>query len=514
MTSARKIRELVDVLVASGGTSTERLDRLDLNGRPGKAELVAWAEVAAALPIVGVMSVAAIDVLGDEIDLVEAPGGEDVRFQIVKTVSVTTAFCFTVDGVRTAFADFEASPLFRQVWVACDFESFRTESCRIDSWNDEACEVAAASDEVRVPDPRRLVKDFVGKRVPKSVFPHLLASDKLAASAVFDAWQTLAVPRLLYSLVNEVIATDLEQVIITGTRPRKIDSDVAPPYSKELFEAATDAAQWVYGSGRDVDTRFTLFTYELSREWSEDVSFKSGFAIRGELALEAAKTAFSVHVRETSKDTLKSLGDLRKTLSEEVTKVVSQTRDLLGTMWRDFMVAATAFLCRTVLLGADKPLNNSGPLKALLFGATAFLVFSLLLSLRTNGKFMRIAEASRTEWRRKLYGFLNDEDFQKLSDTPLEQSTREYRRTVRWVIGAYVVVIGSLLWSAWDIGAKTDAGGQATANSASAPASASAPPAASIAASQPAKPLSVPSPPAVHNSTTPPARSQSSLATH
>ena len=514
MTSAKRIRELVDILVASGGTSTERLDRLDLTGRPSQAELAAWAEVAAALPILGVTSVSAMDALGDEIDLAAAPGGEEIRFQVGKTVSATTAFCLTVDGVRTAFADFEASPLFRQVWVACDFASFRTESCRVDPWDDEACEVAAADNELRVQDPRRLVKDFVGKRVPKSVFPHLLASDKPAASAVFDAWQALAVPRLLHSLVNEVVATDIEQLIITGTRPRKIDCDVAPPYSQELFEAATDAARWVYGSGRDVDTRFTLFTYELSREWPEGVSFKGGFAIRGELALEAAQTAFSAHVRETSKDTLKSLGDLRKTLSEEVTKVVSQTRDLLGTMWRDFMVAATAFLGRTALLGADKPLNNSGPLKALLCGAAVYLVFSLLLSLRTNGEFMRIAEASRADWRRKLYGFLNDEDFQKLSDAPLKQSTQEYKRAVRWVIGAYLVVIGSLLWSAWGADAKAGAGGHATSSSASVPAGASAPPAASMAASQPTKPLTAPSPPAVHNSATPQARSQSSAATH
>jgi hypothetical protein len=143
-----------------------------------------------------------------------------------------------------------------------------------------------------------------------------------------------------------------------------------------------------------------------------------------------------------------------------------------------------------------------------------FLVFSLLLSLRTNGKFMRIAEASRAAWRKKLYGFLNDEDFQKLSDAPLEQATREYARTARWVIGAYLAVIGLLLWSAWGADAKTGAGGQATSGSASAPAGASAPPAAYMAASQPAKPLSAPPPPAVHNPAIPPTRGQSSSATH
>lgn len=457
MTLAIRIRELVDALLAAGGGSSERLDRLDLNGRLDQEQLRGWAEVLAALPAVGVASVSAIDALGDQIDLASAASefvGQELRIQVSKLSSPTTAFCFTADGVGAVFADFEVSSSVRQVWVACDFDRFKTESCRVDPWNDETSEEPAADEEARVPDPRRLVKDFVGGRVPKSVFPYLLTSGVPAPSKVFDKWKDLAVLRLMHSLVNEVLSTSGEEVVITGARPRKIDSNLKAPYSEELFTAATEAARWVYASGRDVDTRFALFTYELSREWPDALTFKDGLAARGEHALDAAKTAFRAHVQETSKDTLKSLGDLRKTLSEEVTKVVSQTRDLLGTMWRDFMIAATVFLGRVVLLGTDKPLSHPGPLRALLIGAAIFLIFSLFLSLRTNAKFMSISEDSRSEWRRKLYGFMNDDDFKQLSGDPLAASTREYKRVVCWVAAAYVAVIASLLWTAWGGDAK------------------------------------------------------------
>lgn len=461
MTSAIRIRELVDALIAGGGRSSERLDRLDLHGRLDQAQLSGWADVLAALPVAGVASVSAIDALGDQVDLASAAAelvAQELRIQVSKLSSPTTAFCLTNDGVGAVFADFEVSSSVRQVWVACDFDPFKTESCRVDPWTDDASEAQAADEEGRVPDPRRLVKDFVGGRVPKSVFPYLLASGAPAPSKVFDKWKDVAVVRLLHSLVNEVLSTGGEEVVITGTRPRKIDSNLKAPYSEELFTAATEAARWIYASGRDVDTRFALFTYELSREWPDALTFKDGFAARGEHALEAAKTAFRAHVQETSKDTLKSLGDLRKTLSEEVSKVVSQTRDLLGTMWRDFMVAATVFLGRVVLLGSDKPLSNPGPLRALLSGAAIFLIFSLLLSLRANAKFMSISDASRSEWRRKLYGFMNDDDFKKLSEVPLADSTREYRRVVRLVVMAYVAVIACLLWSAWGGDAKPSGG--------------------------------------------------------
>lgn len=461
MTLAIRIRELVDALLAGGGGSSESLDRLDLHGRLDQEQLGNWAEVMAALPVLGVVSVSAIDALGDRIDLASAAAelvGQELRIQVSKLSSPTTAFCLTSDGIGAVFADYELSSSVRQVWVACDFDRFKTESCRIDPWTDEAFEVPAADEALYVPDPRRLVKDFVGRRVPISVFPYLLTSGEPRPSKVFDKWKDLAVVRLLHSLVNEVLSTGCEEVVITGARPRKIESNLNSPYPEELFKAATEAARWVYASGRDVDTRFALFTYELSREWPEALNFKDGFSARGEHSLEAAKTAFRAHIQETSKDTLKSLGDLRKTLSEEVTKVVSQTRDLLGTMWRDFMIAATVFLGRVVLLGSDKPLSNPGPLRTLLSGAAIFLIFSLFLSLQTNAKFMSISAASRSEWRRKLYGFMHEDDFKKLADVPLDDSTREYKSVVRWVAAAYVVVIACLLWTAFNDDAKPSGG--------------------------------------------------------
>lgn len=454
MTSARKVSELIDDLVAAGGTSSERLDRLDLRGRLDQAQLRSLADVAAAVPMVGIVSVSAIDALGDQVDLTAASPelvGQELRIQVSKSSGATTVFCLTPDGVGAVFADLDVSSTVRQVWVACDFDSFKTESCSVDPWTDDSLAVPSEDEGARVPDPRRLVKDFVGGRVPKSVFPYLLTSSVPAPSRIFEKWKDLSVARLLHSLVNEVISADEAEIVITGTRPRKISSNLNAPYSDELFTAATNAARWIYASGRDVDTRFALFTYELSREWPDSLALKDGFAVRGENALEAAKTAFRAHVQETSKDTLKSLGDLRKTLSEEVTKVVSQTRELLGTMWRDFMVAVTAFLGRVVFLGSDKPLSDPAPLKALLSGAAIFLLLSLVLTLRANAKFMEISDASRSEWRRKLYGFLSDDDFRKLSDVPLADSTREYKRTVRWVSVSYVVVIACLLWNAWGV---------------------------------------------------------------
>jgi hypothetical protein len=451
MTTATRLRELAEALVSSGGTASETVEVLDVQGTLKREQLAQWAALLADLPIVGVQSLSALNIFGDDVDLAElaanAAEPAEYRIRVTKTVSETTVFCITENGVASLFANDKACEKVCQVWVACDFTPFRAETCRLDVWTEKSAQVFAPEAET-IPDPRRLVKNFGAKTVPPSVYPYLLAHEVPTSSEVFVVWMNIAVPRLLRSLVNEVWEEGgVEEVVITGTRAKRIAGALTAPFSTDLLEATTEAARWIYASGRDVDTRFVLFTYELSREWPESRGLQAEFASRGKLALEAAQTAYRAYVQEASKDTLKSLADLRKTLNEEVTKVVSQTRDLLGTMWRDFMVAATAFIGRVILMGSDKPLSNPVPLRVLLFGTAAFMTVSFILALGTNAKFMKIANANRLEWKRKLYGFLSEEDLEKLAEVPLKESTETYKIVAGCVGVGYFAVIACLIWS-------------------------------------------------------------------
>src|SRR5690606_27287850 len=138
---------------------------------------------------------------------------------------------------------------------------------------------------------------------------------------------------------------------------------------------------------RDVEVKHTLLAYELGREWPEDISWTKGFVDRGSRALDAAKTAFHAHIRETSKDTLKSLGELRKTLTEEVSKTSQQTRELLSTLWRDFVIAITAILGRAAFVLSGTASADSDIMRVMLGGIAVFLAFSLIFTLRANSRF-------------------------------------------------------------------------------------------------------------------------------
>jgi hypothetical protein len=451
MTTPTNVRALAEAVAAQGGAVAESVAQLEFSGRPDLAQTAALREFAASLPSRGMESVVATDEQGDTVDLLAisaAEVGRYLRISVRKPTADATAYLFTQKGLATLLIDAEKATSVRQIWIADEVVAFRTEAFDVGAWTSEevSSEPRTFSDLV---DPRRLVKDLSGGHVPQSIAPYLLVSAAPAGSAVLLRWKQLATRRLVFSLVNEVwLEAGRERVLLSGPRAKRVDAGPTDPLNGEVFDALMTLAHWVYGSGRDAEVRHGLLTYELAREWPDDLAFTAGILERAPRALESAKTSYQAHLQDTSKDTLKALSDLRKALSEEVAKVVAHTRDVLTTMWRDFMVAATAFLGRIVLMQTDKLPPDSMAPQALLYGAALFLAFSLWLTLRSNSKFLAIGNDSRKSWRTKLYGFLPDDDLRKLSDQPLSAAETAYNETLRWVIGAYLAVFICLVVAA------------------------------------------------------------------
>lgn len=206
----------------------------------------------------------------------------------------------------------------------------------------------------------------------------------------------------------------------------------------------SEGADWVYNSGRDAETRHTLFVYELAREWPGETPFAEGFAERAAGALDAARTAFRMHVRDASKETLKSLQDLRKTLSEDVTRVVTQTRELTGTLWRDLLVVVAAVLGRFTLLSTPEAAEARFA-DALLYGLAGYLLVSVAMTLTANARFMTIYRDAQSQWRTKLYGFVDPADFETLATGPLGKAEATYRAIRNAAIVAYGLTIIALV---------------------------------------------------------------------
>jgi hypothetical protein len=68
-------------------------------------------------------------------------------------------------------------------------------------------------------------------------------------------------------------------------------------------------------------------------------------------ALESARLLYKAHIRAGGKDTLKSLGDLRKSLTEDTQKILQQSRDLSSALWKDM----------ALVISTLPPLQSGGP---------------------------------------------------------------------------------------------------------------------------------------------------------
>lgn len=443
MTTPNRVRACADALAASGGSLDERLGQVDVRGVPDEALRAELAGAARAWVDGGFGTFSALDALGDEveIDQLTASDGE-LRLRFGKSPTQTTYYFLTPRGLAVLLDDKEKAATARRVLVAEAFAPFATVRCAFECWAEMVAD-ASLSDEMTLPVPRRIVRDQLAV-TPLSVGPLLLtAPPEDATSTVFTTWRAAAGPQLLLCLVDEVWAQGAAtHVTLTGPRRRKLSAALEEFDAERDFKLITEAADWVFNSGRDAETRHTLFVYELAREWPGETPFAKGFAERVAGALEAAKTAFRMHVRDASKETLKSLQELRKTLADDVTRVVTQTRELTGSLWRDLLVVVAAVLGRFTLLAT--PGSEEAFADALLYGLAAYLAFSIGMTLFANASFMSIFRNAQTKWQTKLYGFVDPEDFEALATGPLAAAEKVYGRTRIAAIAAYGLAIVGL----------------------------------------------------------------------
>lgn len=444
MTTPSRARACVEQLAACAGALDERIERVDVRGTPDaglRAELCA---VARDWRDQGFGTFHALDALGDElsIDQIEEADGE-LRLTLSKRPTASTFYFLTPQGMARLLATLDVASGARRVLIADTFAPFKTSGCSYECWSEMVEDVSAIEDAVP-PVPRRIVRDQLAI-VPISIGPILLVQPPRDSSTVFSVWRTAACPQLLMCLCDEIWRNDGEvSVTLTGPRRRRIAAAFDAIEPERDHPILNEVAEWIYNNGRDIETRHTLFVYELAREWPDETPFSVGFASRAPGSLEAAKTDFRMHVRDASKETLKSLQDLRKALVDDVGRLVAQTRELSGTIWRDLLVVLAAVLGRFSLL------SSSGGRAAdlanwILIGLALYLFMSIGITAFSNYSFMKISQDLQEKWKTKLYGFVDPKDFDVLAAEPMKKAERVYRYIRNAAFFGYALTIVALL---------------------------------------------------------------------
>lgn len=428
---------------APGFAVSEDAGRLTVAGTLSRDALAAWQAVADGHgPWLGFDC---IDGSDDHVAPREVPDGDHVRVTLTYAPTRGAEHLFTPEGWRSSLYDPDRACRASIVRLAFldAADAFSTRAHAVGPWTD-APEAAMAPEMASEAGPRRVVRSqSPALMAPARIEPYVAAS-AVPAGAAGGAWREAAAAMVALSLPNELYRDgDAAMVLLAGQPHRKLPLGEARPDGAGL-DAQQAAAAWVYLEGADVEVRHTFLSSELARDWTAAESFREGLPRRVGPALDSARLLYKAHLRAGSKDTLKALSDLRKTLSDEVQKLLQQSRDLSAAVWRDVAVAIGALVVKLAVDAAKG--GAGGPGFAWVYAVVAAYVgVSYAVSVSTNRRFLGVVETSRAAWRTKLYGFLDDADYGALADGPLSDAMAAYRRTEGRTTAIVAVVVGVML---------------------------------------------------------------------
>ncbi|MFG1404163.1 MULTISPECIES: hypothetical protein [Xanthobacter] len=386
-----------------------------------------------------------VDLANGDVSSIE---GEAVAVRLTKNIEAEAAYFVTRRGFEAALSDAEFMRGVRKIWIAEDFLPFSTRSCVYSPWG-SAIEHKHFED--TFDSPRRLVRDQSYLLAPTDIRPWYLMIPGDESSGVLASWKEAAVRNLIFCLPTEIRASDeARQVVLKGARSAFADVDLTKPQS-QLFDIVTEAVRWVYDQRRDTETKFHLLNNHLALYWPEKAKWPMGLAGVLDHALASAREAFAFHLQDDSKEAIKSLGDLRKALQEDVARSQTATRDLLSALWRDSAIAGAAFALRSAT-------TNSSAMNIASLGAAALLFASLLTTVLSNWRFDVLAKQVRAQWRQRLYAFMSEKQWVELVIRPVSRARWVYRLSVVPVFAVYIVLIGALLWVVYPAEVKAVAG--------------------------------------------------------
>jgi len=280
---------------------------------------------------------------------------------------------------------------------------------------------------------RYLSSDFFP---PSNVYSWILKGENKSSTNYFIKWKEISCISLAKCFTNELYNDGERCISLSGKPPRKITFG-SFEYCEESFDLLQSVAKWIFVEGQESELKHTFLTSELAREWPESLSFCSGLHKKLPLAYESAKLLYKAHIRTGSKETIKNLSDLRKTLTDDTQKIVQQSRELASALWKDLALAISTIVIKYAI-DSSKGGSDSKLFSYVFLTVSLYLFISQVINLFINHKYFVILESNRSVWREKLYGFLDDDDYIKLSSTPINEASKTYKRV------AFITTIISL----------------------------------------------------------------------
>lgn len=220
---------------------------------------------------------------------------------------------FTLEGWRTFLLQDPRLRQYHRIYALFVNESFETQQWKVVPWKQMQPEESETNAPTRtVSATKSIIRCFSTDFLPPdTITPWILISGDKMTDEPMKLWASLACRELLKCFANELFSAEIKKVGLSGKPPRKI-SFGEEHETLSAFDVIQETAKWIFLEGDEIELKHTFLSSELAREWPEGVTFCEGIVYRLPPALESARLLYKAHIRTGGKDTLKSLGDLRK----------------------------------------------------------------------------------------------------------------------------------------------------------------------------------------------------------
>lgn len=363
-------------------------------------------------------------------------------------------FRLTVDkpaapvGVLRLLSNHEFARYLREGHAASHWQIARlsgpivAQSRTFESWSSHCMALTVAA---LTKSPRVLVREFGNERyVPEDIRPWLAIplDEDLFGTPAAQIWVHAATAALIRCLPDEI---DSASGALKFRGPPRLtlaastDGDAAP--SSAAYDTLQAVARWVYETDREAEMRHVLLASEIARSGAPTSGTASFLRVHLADAWESARIAYQMALSDTSRDTLKLLGDLRKAVIGETAKLSDLSRQLTASV-------AGAIATGIGLVAARIAANAPADLvAAVMFVALLYVMMVIFSGIQS----IRLQRRLRAEWQPKLYRFLPESDYARLVDKPVGEAERSFM----WMaaIGGIAVLALTIacawpLWSA------------------------------------------------------------------
>lgn len=292
-------------------------------------------------------------------------------------------------------------------------------------------------------NPRRLVRENTEIRgVPDDINVWLIDdfNNLDYENSAFRLWAKNAIAKMLLSLPNEV---NFETQALKFNGPPKLVlnsiCDLDCPLSAlgvKGFLSLHEAVCWVYENERESEVKHALLANEISRTGREVDEALTYINMHIFDALCGAKVAYQMSISEVGKETLKALADLRKSVTDETSKVAESTRQIITAIATSLAVGIGLIAAR--LLSSNLPDFVIPAIMVVVVIHVAAVIISGL-------NYINIQRTLRGDWQSRLYRFIPTGEYNKMVEEPISRAASSFY-IVSWLGSAAVIILALIVF--------------------------------------------------------------------